>query len=262
MMAAVEEIRHDETLFRPPGIAGSARCARRPPAERSPPGRRAGQPGVAAGGPARPQVQGRPLAMDDLVAWCMLATPAPGLDHWDVCWLPDGDSVLFSYLQQERPGLFRVDLGTRQVSPWLGAERLQYPKCSPQGRVFAMELLGPDSAAARRASLGYWVFLPERGTWEEVAVPGAQYANWTRDGQALIGLNRGFAHREVLARHAALRGDRRRSQPNPRSRARQSTVDGPRRDRRAPRDARRHHVRPLRPRLGGAVGSALCLQSV
>ena len=35
---------------------------------------RAGELGsqVPAGGPARPQVQGRPLAMDDLVAWCIV----------------------------------------------------------------------------------------------------------------------------------------------------------------------------------------------
>ena len=34
---------------------------------------RAGEPGQApAGGPARPQVQGRPLAMEDLVAWCIV----------------------------------------------------------------------------------------------------------------------------------------------------------------------------------------------
>ena len=35
---------------------------------------RAGEPGsqVPAGGPARPQVQGRPLAMDNLVAWCIV----------------------------------------------------------------------------------------------------------------------------------------------------------------------------------------------
>ncbi len=35
---------------------------------------RAGEPGsqVPAGGQARPQVQGRPLAMDDLVAWCIV----------------------------------------------------------------------------------------------------------------------------------------------------------------------------------------------
>ena len=103
----------------------------------------------------------------------VLAAPEPGFSHWDVCWLPDGRSVVFSYLQLGRPGLFRVDLGTRQVSPWPGTERLQFPKCSPQGRVFA----------------GSRVFLPERGTWEEVAVPGPVYANWTRDGQSLIGFN-------------------------------------------------------------------------
>jgi Tol biopolymer transport system component len=114
----------------------------------------------------------------------VLATPEPGFDHWDLCWLPDGRSVLFSYLQQARPGLFRVDLGTRKVSPWPGAERLLWPKCSPQGRVFAMEW-GAGGRGGER------VFLPEHGTWETVVVPGRAHANWTRDGQALIGLNLG-----------------------------------------------------------------------
>jgi Tol biopolymer transport system component len=115
----------------------------------------------------------------------VLATPEPGLDHWDVCWFPDGRSLVFSYLQNRRPGLLRVDLGTRQVSPWPGAERLQYPKCSPQGRVFALET--PTSARPALAGNSR-IFLPERGTWEEATVPGFVYANWTRDGQALIGL--------------------------------------------------------------------------
>ncbi len=106
----------------------------------------------------------------------VLATPEPGLDHWDVCWLPDGRSLVFSYLRQ-RMGLFRVDLATRQVSPWPGAEGLRYPKCSPQGRIFALAIDHMD----------HRVFLPERRTWEPVAVPGYIYANWTRDGQALVG---------------------------------------------------------------------------
>jgi len=112
----------------------------------------------------------------------VLATPEPGFDHWDVCWLPDGRSVLFSYLQPARPGLFQVDLGTRQVTRWPGTEHLLWPKCSPQGRVFAMEW-GIGSQGGER------VFLPERGTWEAVVIPGRVYANWTRDGQALIGLS-------------------------------------------------------------------------
>jgi hypothetical protein len=116
----------------------------------------------------------------------VLAMPEPGLDHWDVCWLADGRSVVFSYLQVERPGLLRVDLGTRQVSPWPGAERLQYQRCSPQGRVFALERSESGSASTSRGR----VFLPERGAWEEVAVPGWIYTTWVRDGQSLIGLNR------------------------------------------------------------------------
>ena len=72
MMAAVEEIRHDESLFdrlvplgAPAVLAALLLGA---------PLLRAGEPGsqVPAGGPARPQVQGRPLAMDDLVAWCIV----------------------------------------------------------------------------------------------------------------------------------------------------------------------------------------------
>jgi dipeptidyl aminopeptidase/acylaminoacyl peptidase len=117
----------------------------------------------------------------------VLATPEPGLDHWDVCWLPEGHSVVFSYVQNRRPGLFRIDLGMRQVSPWPGAERLQYPKCSPQGRVFALDTVESRKVGNTRSR----VFLPERGTWEEVTVPGSMYANWTRDGQALVGLNNG-----------------------------------------------------------------------
>ena len=116
----------------------------------------------------------------------VLATPGPKLDHWDVCWLPGGRSVVFSYLQRARPGLFRLDVSTREVSPWPGAERLAFPKCSPQGRVFAFE-----RPASPRTALAtdFRVFLPERGTWEPVAIPGSTYANWTRDGQALVGYN-------------------------------------------------------------------------
>jgi hypothetical protein len=52
-----------------------------------------------------------------------------------------------------------------------------------------VEFPAADSAAARRAIAGYRVFLPERGTWEQVTVPGFAYASWTLDGQSLIGLN-------------------------------------------------------------------------
>ena len=36
-------------------------------------------------------------------------------------------------LQLGQPGLFRVDLGTRQVSLWPGTERLQFPAPSWMG---------------------------------------------------------------------------------------------------------------------------------
>jgi len=116
----------------------------------------------------------------------VLATPEPGLDHWDACWLPGGRSLVFSYLQRQRMGLFRVDLETRQVSPWPGAERLAFPKCSPDGRIFAMERPVP---ARLVLPSDFRIFQPNRGIWEPMEVPGCVYANWTRDGQALVGLD-------------------------------------------------------------------------
>jgi len=98
----------------------------------------------------------------------VMARAPRGLEHWDVCWLTDGRSLVFSYLQRQ-PGLSRIDVETRRVEPWTGAERLLYPKCSPQGRVFAMEVSPVDrglTAADAR------IFLPERGTWQAVSVPG------------------------------------------------------------------------------------------
>jgi hypothetical protein len=114
-----------------------------------------------------------------------LVPAEPGLDTWDVCWLPDGHTLVYSYLQFERRGLFRVDTGTRRISPWPGAERLAFPKCSAEGRIFALERVPSRSASSRDSR----IFLPERGTWEPVVVPGFVYANWTRDGQALLGFN-------------------------------------------------------------------------
>ena len=142
-----------------------------------------------------------------------------------MCWLPDGDSVLFSYLQAGTAGLFRVDLATRQVSPWPGAEHLHVPEVQPAGRVFAMS--GRIGGGSRRLRPGSSCPSAEHG--KRSRFPAHSYANWSRDGQALIGLNTGIAierfslatrRSEVIAdvRGLAL------------ARVRGRTVDGPRRD--------------------------------
>ena len=72
MMAAVEEIRHDESLFdRLVTLGAPAVLAALLPSALLLRGGELGNQ-VPAGGPARPQVQGRSLAMDDLVAWCIV----------------------------------------------------------------------------------------------------------------------------------------------------------------------------------------------
>jgi Tol biopolymer transport system component len=115
-----------------------------------------------------------------------VASPDAGFSFWDSCWLPDGRTVVFSHSEARRPGLFEVDVETRRVTPFTGAERLQYPKCSVQGRILAMER--PTSAADSWEPLH--VFRPERGAWETLGpVQPVGYATWTRDGEAFVGLN-------------------------------------------------------------------------
>jgi Tol biopolymer transport system component len=114
----------------------------------------------------------------------VLAEPEPGLDLWDVCWLSDGRSLVFSHFQASRPGLLRVDVRTGEVSPIPGAEDFQYPKCSPRGDVFAMKRLrepGPNP---------YRLYSPDLGTWKDLGpVRSAAWATFTPDGKALVGLN-------------------------------------------------------------------------
>ena len=114
----------------------------------------------------------------------VLASPEPGFDHWDVCWLADGASLVFSHTQAARPGLFRIDVRKGTVSPFPGAEDLQYPKCGPHGEVFALVSKREPGPAS------YRLLLPNRGTWEDLGpVPASTYATFTSDGKALIGLN-------------------------------------------------------------------------
>jgi hypothetical protein len=93
-------------------------------------------------------------------------------------------------------------LASRRALPRLFSHRLAAPRAAPgrpghatgravarhrtpavpevRPRVFALE--APAYEVGR-------IFLPERATWQKVTVPGVRYANWTRDGESLIGIN-------------------------------------------------------------------------
>ena len=107
-------------------------------------------------------------------------------DLWDPCWVEDGRAVVFSAVIVQQPGIFRADLATRQVSRLSGTEDLQYPKCGPQGQILAM--VRPKTRAGPVAE--FRVLHPGRTTWESIGpVSGSTYANWSRDGASIIGLN-------------------------------------------------------------------------
>jgi Tol biopolymer transport system component len=106
---------------------------------------------------------------------------------WDPCWLPDGQSVLYSHMGSPTPrdlGIYRLDLRTRAVSMLPGTERLQYPKCSPRGDILAME-----KPVQGMAQPPYWAFFVDRGRWERLGFLTIGHANWSRDGESFIGLN-------------------------------------------------------------------------
>ena len=72
---------------------------------------------------------------------------------WDPCWLPDGQTILYSHSgfeMLEELGIYRLDLRTRAVSVLPGTERLQYPKCSPPGRHPGDGEAGGGNGRARR----------------------------------------------------------------------------------------------------------------
>jgi hypothetical protein len=90
-----------------------------------------------------------------------------GSHLWDPCWLPDGKSVIFSWRGWDRPGIQRVDLGTRKVSLLEGGENLVFPKCGPEGQLLAVRPPGEGAVVREPAVVSYW---PERGAWEEEEV--------------------------------------------------------------------------------------------
>jgi hypothetical protein len=115
----------------------------------------------------------------------------PGQNVWDVCWLPDGESLVFSYLGPTivggagRLGVLSLDLRTRRVSSLPGAEKLLCPKCSRRGDLIAQE--------GSTFFPGQWIRRYGRTDWERVDLRQI-YPNWTRGGEAIIGIDFGGSH--------------------------------------------------------------------
>jgi Tol biopolymer transport system component/predicted Ser/Thr protein kinase len=117
----------------------------------------------------------------------LLARSRTQLGLWDPCWLPDGQTILYSHSGYSAPedlGIYRLDLRTHAVSILPGTERMQYPKCSPRGDILAME-----KPAQGMAQPPYWAFFVDRGRWERLGFMPIGHPNWSRDGQSFTGLN-------------------------------------------------------------------------
>jgi serine/threonine protein kinase/Tol biopolymer transport system component len=123
------------------------------------------------------------VAVDGGVPQRVAEPQAEGSSIWDSCWLPDGGSVVFSHRGFGGRGLYRVDVRSRRLSRWPGAERLQWQKCSAQGAILAFERPGEGEEKGRA-----WVTRDERGIWENLGPLYLTYPNWTADGQSVIGI--------------------------------------------------------------------------
>jgi Tol biopolymer transport system component len=121
-----------------------------------------------------------------LAGWPKGLLEGPESDLWDPCWLGDGRTVVFSAVMASQPGVFRVDVDSRQVSRVSGAGDLQFPKCGRQGQILAM--VRPREQSASQAE--FRVLRPGHAAWENVGpISGGAYASWSRDGESIIGLN-------------------------------------------------------------------------
>ena len=139
--------------------------------------------------------------------------------------------------------------GASSASP--GAEGLRYPKCSRQGDVLADQWARPGTTGSSCAGRAR----PPGRTWSSRPAAGPfSYPSWRRDGRSFCGLARDGQRDLLLGR----RPPARRPGQHARAPARVldgRAVDGPRRGRHAVRHRRSQHPRPLRARLGGAVGA-------
>jgi hypothetical protein len=98
---------------------------------------------------------------------------------WDPCWL--GESrVAWGNLRGDGAAVFVADLSSRKVEKLGGSGGMMGAKCAPDGRILA----------ARAWSLGYWLYRPESGRWEDLGQPSnLWYPTWARDGRTVYGLS-------------------------------------------------------------------------
>jgi Tol biopolymer transport system component len=127
------------------------------------------------------------------------------LVHADgLCWLPDGDSLIFGELpapglKQEDCAIYRVDLRTRQVEKVPGSEGLWPQDISPDGKVVAAFTL--DNTRLVLLSLA-------SGRSTELARGKSLYGTfWSRDGQYIYFQDFGWGVEQPIYR-ARVRGHR------------------------------------------------------
>jgi dipeptidyl aminopeptidase/acylaminoacyl peptidase len=98
---------------------------------------------------------------------------------WDPCWLGEG-KVSWGNLRGDGAAVFVADLASRATEKLPGSDGMMGAKCARDGRILA----------ARAWSLGYWLYRPETGAWEDLGqASNLWYPTWARDGRTVYGLS-------------------------------------------------------------------------
>jgi WD40 repeat protein len=112
---------------------------------------------------------GKPLAFHD----------PHGNPVWDPCWLGP-DTIAWGNLRGMEAGVFTARLPAGAPAKLPGSDGMMGAKCAADGRILA----------ARAWSLGYWLYDPRRGRWEDIGQPSnLWYPTWARDGETIVGLS-------------------------------------------------------------------------